>query len=146
MEHEEECLTHYGVKGMKWGVRRKRPTSTKGKKSIGDKMKSAYRSYKKKKATKAETTKKKTLSEMSDDELNSMIKRMNLEKQYKDLMRQSKPQKSRGQQVFDNIMYGAAENVGKQLAVYAMGTAANKTLEKAFGLKDVVNPKKGQKD
>ena len=155
MEYEEECLTHYGVKGMKWGVRRKRPTSGKSttagksKISVGDKLKSAYQNRKKKNAAKSkvkETSKKKTLSEMSDDELNAMVKRMNLEKQYKDLLRQNQPQKSRGRQTVENILYGASENVGKQIAVYAMGSVANKAIEQAFGIKDAINPKKGQKD
>lgn len=165
MEHEKEYLSHYGVKGMKWGVRKKRSTSgakkqttgtkkaTEGTKKITEKVKVLNAKRKEtteqkraEKTKREQVSKRKALSDMTDDELNSFIKRLELEKRYTDLVRQQRPQKSRGRQTVENILYGASENVGKQIAVYAMGTAANKAIEQAFGIKDAVNPKKGQKD
>ena len=158
MEHEEEYLSHYGVKGMKWGVRKKRSTSgakkqTTGTKKITEKVKALNAKRKEtteqkraEKTKREQVSKRKALSDMTDDELNSFIKRLELEKRYTDLVRQQRPQKSRGRQTVENILYGASENVGKQIAVYAMGAAANKAIEQAFGIKDAVNPKKGQKD
>ena len=70
-----DYLTHYGILGMKWGVRRYQ-------------NKDGTRTTEGKKRTKEKT------SPMSDDELNSKVKRLNLEKQYKNLRREtSKPSK-----------------------------------------------------
>lgn len=54
-----EFLEHYGVKGMKWGVRRKRSSE---------------------RVTAADRARK-----MSDDELRSAVNRLQMEKQYRDL-------------------------------------------------------------
>lgn len=71
-------LYHHGVKGMKWGVRKKRLTSSKV--STGKKLFA-------KKTTPSQTTKKafngekKDISKATDEELNAYLKRMQLEKQ-----------------------------------------------------------------
>lgn len=57
-------LKHFGIPGMKWGIRRKNPS--------GD-------------YTKAREIRKKHVSEMSNDELKTVIGRLSLEKQYKDI-------------------------------------------------------------
>lgn len=58
----EKELYHFGVKGMKWGVRRKRKPS------------SDYKESRK--------IKKKHVSEMSNEELKKLNKRMDLEQNY----------------------------------------------------------------
>lgn len=74
-------LYHYGVLGMKWGVRR---TPAQLARARGERSsKTSSISVKKKEPTKESTTKK--LSEMSDDELRNTVRRLQLEKQYKDL-------------------------------------------------------------
>ena len=65
----EEELMHYGVMGMRWGVRRASKRSGGSKKN---KKKKAYRQPQKKRR-------------MSNKELNARVKRMQLEKQYRDL-------------------------------------------------------------
>ena len=92
----DEELYHYGVKGMKWGIRRTpaqlgHTTGMKKKKSsssVLDKVKNAV-SGKKKTSSKSDTatepkkpTKKKKLSEMNDQELRQTIERMRLEQEY----------------------------------------------------------------
>ena len=65
----EEELMHYGVMGMRWGVRRA------SKRSGGSKKKKASRQPQ-------QPQKKRR---MSNKELNARVKRMQLEKQYRDL-------------------------------------------------------------
>lgn len=65
----EEELMHYGVMGMRWGVRRASKRSGGSKKG------------KKKKASQQPQMKRR----MSNKELNARVKRMQLEKQYRDL-------------------------------------------------------------
>jgi hypothetical protein len=55
----DEFVAHYGVKGMKWGVRRKRSASADAQRHRGNK--------------------KKALKELSDDELKSLVNRLNME-------------------------------------------------------------------
>lgn len=66
----EEELMHYGVMGMRWGVRRASKRSGSSKKG------------KKKKASRQPQQPKRR---MSNKELNARVKRMQLEKQYRDL-------------------------------------------------------------
>ena len=65
----EEELMHYGVMGMRWGVRRASKRSGGSKKG------------KKRKASQQPQMKRR----MSNKELNARVKRMQLEKQYRDL-------------------------------------------------------------
>jgi len=62
----QEALEHYGIKGMRWGVRKKRSRTP----SASSKETSALR--------------KKKAFELTDEELKKVNKRLNLEKQYKE--------------------------------------------------------------
>lgn len=64
-EEIDDILAHVGVKGMKWGVRKSRP-AVKEAKVVG-------------------RMKKKSSKELSNEQLQRSIKRMQLEKQYNEL-------------------------------------------------------------
>lgn len=72
-------LTHYGVKGMKWGVRRAEKRAAKAAAKEADR-KSESGDHKK-----ASALKKRKISSMSNEELRSLNERMNLEQQYSKL-------------------------------------------------------------
>lgn len=107
---QEEYLEHYGVKGMKWGVRREQKraySATKKQYKTRDPRKLSeedqlnftndyQRKLDRNKARKTsdtrsadrkkyDATREKKLREMSDDELKAIVNRMNMEKQYKSL-------------------------------------------------------------
>ena len=85
------------------------------------------------------------LSEISSEELQKKINRIQLEKQYRDLTTKPKTV-SKGHQILNSILESSSKNIGTQLATYLMGNMVN-SVAKAFGSEaDIVNPKKGQKD
>lgn len=85
------------------------------------------------------------LSEISSEELQKKISRIQLEKQYRDLTTKPKTV-SKGRQILNSILESSSKNIGTQLATYLMGNMVN-SVAKALGSEaDIVNPKKGQKD
>lgn len=90
MENE---LKHYGVKGMKWGVRRSRQLSSSDYKNIKkatDETKRIVDETNRYTNSKKNNEKRKKiltdLDEMSDDELRVIVNRLNMEERYASVM------------------------------------------------------------
>ena len=136
MDNDE--LMHYGVPGMKWGVRRtpaqlgRKKTSSS--KSLFGKKKSKAKAKTKSESSKEETApKKKSVKEMSDEELNAAIRRMQLEQTYASLSPQKvSTGKAVTKRILNNIIVPAAEDVGRQMVKTALTRAGNKTLSEVF--------------
>lgn len=77
----ENSLIHYGVLGMKWGVRR---TPAQLARARG-KTKAKSEETSKKVTSSSTSVQKKSISEMSDDELRRTVSRLQLEQQYRNL-------------------------------------------------------------
>lgn len=122
-------LYHWGIKGMKWGVRRYQNAdgslTPAGKKRYGSGTNSSDATT---------TPKKKSVSEMSDDEIRSAIARKQLENQYGQLHPQAAKQESFIKKFVDQAVKPAAINAGKDFI--------EKSLKKVTGdiLKDKVDP------
>lgn len=133
-------LMHYGVPGMKWGVRRtpaqlgKKKTSSSrfllGKKKAKTKAKTKTKSESSKEET---APKKKSVKEMSDEELNAAINRMRLEQTYVSLSPQKVSMgKKIAKTILNDVVVPAATDVGRQMVKTALTRAGNKTLEEVF--------------
>lgn len=105
----DDILQHYGIKGMKWGVRRKRGPS--------GRVSSDYSSVRK--------LKKKKLSQLSNADLKKIKKRMDLEKD----VRSAK--KNPGQKLVDRVL----GQYGNQVIGGVTGAAAATTVAYILGKK-----------
>ena len=150
----DDELYHHGVKGQKWGIRRyqnKDDSLIKSGKKHSAKVSNFLSKHKEKtvakKASKTPTSKE--ISKLTDDELKKRIDRMDLEIKYKSKYSELHPAKVSSGRKFLKSMTGvttsslekAGKNIGGQLATYLAGELTNK-----IAGKEVVNPKKGQKD
>lgn len=129
-------LMHYGVPGMKWGVRRT-PAQLGRKKTSSSK--SLFGKKKPKPKSKSESSKKETapkpksVKEMSDEELNAAINRMRLEQTYVSLSPQKvSTGKKIAKTILNDVVVPAATDVGRQMVKTALTRAGNKTLEEVF--------------
>lgn len=134
MERSE--LKHWGIKGMKWGVRRYQnkdgSLTPAGKKRYSDGSTSS--SSTSKSSQTSQQPKKKTVSEMSDQELRDAVNRLRLEQDYAKL----NPEKvSRGKKFVDNLLdetlSGVTRGAGSAsaIAVTSLGKIIGEQLEKA---------------
>lgn len=138
---ENSVLQHYGVRGMKWGVRRYQnkdgSLTPAGRKRYTDGEPSKMGNIQTKKTVNARSTngktssspQKKNISEMSDEELNRAIRRLQLEKQYKDLNPRTV---SAGEKfvktVMNQVITPAATEAGKQVLKDYLVKSAQKAL------------------
>lgn len=81
---------------------------------------------------------KKSIKQLSNQELSDRIARAQLEEQYRDL--------NKAKAFVVDVLERSGKNIGTQFTTYAMGTAVNKAFARVYGDNAIVNPKKGQKD
>lgn len=135
-------LAHYGVVGMKWGVRRTpeqlgRASSKKSNKRPFISLtinKGAKKTESRKEAkAKAKAAKRNPRADMSDDQLSAEVKRLRLESEHKRLISDLYPQK---QSVIKKLVTDAAINTGR-LALNKIGeNIVNNAFKEKFNPKD----------
>lgn len=121
----EGVLAHYGVKGMKWGVRKDRTaTEVTTTQKPGDFVKAQGGKYQTASddAVRAITSRQKaamsTTDALSNKELQDMVTRMNLEQQYANLTEKS-DRRSKGVKLVQKIF--GAENAFRDTALKDLG-------------------------
>lgn len=125
----EEYITHYGVPGMKWGTRMNSDGSTS---RFGMKTSATVNKYKS-----ADKSSGKSISDLSNDDLKERLTRLNMEKNYKELI---KPKKSLARKKIEKRVQGLIDaNANKVLNDYV------KQFKSASGSKNT-NTKSGDKN
>lgn len=135
---DENSLTHYGVLGMKWGRRKQKPSSGSSKTSRREEKKLTKEAKKRGMTTTIKkNTKKVKIKDLSDDELQKKIRRLQMEKQYRDL---KKDEISKGRKIAGQILSNVGVKLGTEVLYNASGMLINKATKK-----ELVNIKKDKK-
>lgn len=138
-------LYHYGVLGMRWGVRRyqnRDGTLTKAGKKRAAKLETQYKTLTGKSLHKTSSSssmpKRKSVSEMSDDELRKAVNRLQMEKQYKQLISETAV-RSRG-----NSFINKSSNIFSKSLENAIAQATTQIIKSSIdsGVKNIKNKKK----
>lgn len=131
-----EVLKHYGIKGMKWGVRRTPEQlghATARKQPSGE-----NKPAKKVPSKKTPGKSARSSSSLSDDELQKRINRLNMEERYEDLVARQKARENTGFKVTaKKLIRNAAEDLGKQLLSKAVSKLVDRIAgDKKFDIED----------
>lgn len=166
-ESPTEYLQHYGVPGMKWGVRRTPAQlghKTPAKRALPNgktpvKNKSATKVVKEKKLSKRQQKKlekaqrNKKTRDMTDEEIQTRMARLKLERDYNQLVGENKDlSTSAGKKYVVGILKKIGENTAINLGTQAANHFIGKGINLLFKVDDndalnrIVNPQKGQSD
>lgn len=136
-----DLLCHFGIKGMKWGVRRFQNNNGSLTAAGKKRYQKGEQSSDEKTSPSSSSSRSKSISELSDAELRTRINRLNLEKQYKQLIsegadnntKQVKEGKSFTNEIKDravrNVFLPAAEEIGRQIVRSKLADFSNKTFK-----------------
>lgn len=148
MDAHEAALAHFGVKGMKWGVRKRdktpRPVEVKTAPGRKVKAKGGHNQPAAEDAIEAaklkQVARKSTTDSLSNKELQQLLTRMQLEESY-DRLRKSDAQLSKGRKAAKRLLEGAdgdeiVENVGNvaEKAGIPFGSKAAKGVSIGLGI------------
>lgn len=136
-----DLLYHFGIKGMKWGIRRFQNKNGSLTAAGKKRYQKGEQSSDEKTSPSSSSSRSKSISELSDTELRTRINRLNLEKQYRQLIsegadnntKQVKEGKSFADEIKNravkNVFIPAAEEIGRQIVRSKLADFSNKTFK-----------------
>lgn len=147
---ENNYLEHYGTKGQKWGIRRyqyKDGTLTPlGRKRLEKLERERSKLLPKSKQLEEKAPAKKSVKDLSDEELRSTINRLQMEKQLTELTKQ--PETKKGKSVVGQILSKSGQAAASTLTTAAftyLGKQAIKNMAGEKVYKEMFNIKDGNK-
>lgn len=133
-ERFQKAFAQWGVRGMHWGVRKRKDSGEPGKgsaKKVLEKLTEKKDTSESSDSKKAKDLSKKKLSEMSNDELRAYTQRLQLEKQYNDLAPKEKVGKVKaGKQFVASLVGTAAKQAAGEYAKKALVVLIDEQLGK----------------
>lgn len=136
-----DLLCHFGIKGMKWGIRRFQNKNGSLTAAGKKRYQKGEQASDEKTPPSSSASRSKSISELSDTELRTRINRLNLEKQYRQLLsegassntKQVREGKSFANEIKDravkNVFLPAAEEIGRQVVRSTLAEFTNKAFK-----------------
>lgn len=120
---EEDFLEHYGVKGMRWGVRRSRESLAKARE--------ARKNDPNRRVVQERKALKKKVRTLSDGDIQAFTQRLESERKLSTLLKDStsSPGQRKAEEIVDSIGTKTVKNVGTGIAVSVAAHFGNKFLK-----------------
>lgn len=142
----DEMLFHSGVKGMKWGVRKKRTSSIQNGRRVKKVKKQDVSTHETVTKNKPKGT---NIKELTDAELRAKITRLQLEREFAREMSKSNPehQTSKGKRIMKTILNDMVAPAAKDLGTQLIKSQGAKIINDRFKLQGdyKVNPNNRRK-
>lgn len=132
----DDILAHYGVKGMRWGVRKSRRSSGKARKTPSPSAPAKKPGKVRSAVTKLRTPKrdfKMEAKNMSDEDLRKILNRMDMEKKYATMMNEltnPKKEKSAVHKMAEDAIKEVLKDQGKKFLNAAITKGINSAAKK----------------
>lgn len=147
IENDGDSLAHYGVPGMRWGIRKDRGRAgvprTPSKKTGGPAKKPPSRKPGSSGSGSGKTDTAKPAERVSDEQLRKMVNRLQMERQYKELTATTP---SAGKKFVNEVLTNSGKQVATTFVTAGSTYLIKKAIESKYG-KQTVNdmfPKKGK--
>lgn len=139
-DYNDQELIHYGILGMRWGIRRFQPYSVRGRssgkrgKEIGEAAKRKYTSRDRKRKEKRMKRDVKNRRLLSDEELARRIRRIKMEKELRTL---TEEELNPGRKAAKRVLNDVGQDVARSVLTGISKTAIRKALGEDVDTKNI---------